>query len=56
MLGELIQSQVTNKSEFTMTVDTPSVSGAGSSSSSPKAGTPGAIKLDPVALLQAGYG
>ena len=56
MLGELIQSQVTNRSEFTMTVDTPSTSKAGSSDSSPKAGTPGAIKLDPVALLQAGYG
>lgn len=56
MLGELIQSQITNKSEFTMTVDTPSTSKAGSSDSSAKAGTPGAIKLDPVALLQAGYG
>lgn len=56
MLGELIQSQITNKNEFTMTVDTPSVSKAGSNNSSPKAGTPEAIKLDPVALLQAGYG
>ena len=51
MLGELIQSQITNKNEFTMTVDTPSVSKAGSNNSSPKAGTPEAIKLDPVALL-----
>ena len=56
MLGELIQSQITNKSEFTMIVDTPSTSKAGSSDSSTKTGTPGAIKLDPVALLQAGYG
>lgn len=56
ILGELIQSQVTSRSEFTMTVDTPSVSAAGSENSTAKAGTPGAIKLDPVALLQAGYG
>lgn len=56
MLGELIQSQITNRNEFTMTVDTPSVSKAGSDNSSPKSGTPEAIKLDPVALLQAGYG
>lgn len=56
MLGELIQSQITNRNEFTMTVDTPSLSKAGSDNSSPKAGTPEAIKLDPVALLQAGYG
>lgn len=53
MLGELIQSKITNRTEFTMTIDTPTSKTANGSS---KSGTFDAIKLDPVALLQAGYG
>ena len=53
MLGELIQSKITNRSEFTMTIDTPT---SKTTNGSPKSGTFDAIKLDPVALLQAGYG
>ena len=53
MLGELIQSKITNRTEFTMTVDTPT---SKTTNGSPKSGTFDAIKLDPVALLQAGYG
>ena len=53
MLGELIQSKITNRSEFTMTIDTPT---SKTTNDSPKSGTFDAIKLDPVALLQAGYG
>ena len=53
MLGELIQSKITNRTEFTMTVDTPT---SKTTDGSPKSGTFDAIKLDPVALLQAGYG
>ena len=53
MLGELIQSKITNRTEFTMTIDTPT---SKTTNGSPKSGTFGAIKLDPVALLQAGYG
>ena len=53
MLGELIQSKITNRTEFTMTIDTPTSKTA---NGSPKSGTFDAIKLDPVALLQAGYG
>ena len=53
MLGELIQSKITNKTEFTMTIDTPA---SKTTNGSPKSGTFDAIKLDPVALLQAGYG
>ena len=53
MLGELIQSKITNRTEFTMTIDTPTSKTA---NGSPKSGTFDAIQLDPVALLQAGYG
>ena len=53
MLGELIQSKITNRTEFTMTVDTPT---SKTTDGSPKSGTFDAIKLDPVSLLQAGYG
>lgn len=53
MLGELIQSKITNRTEFTMTIDTPT---SKTTNSSPKSGTFDAIKLDPVSLLQAGYG
>ena len=53
MLGELIQSKITNRTEFTMTIDTPTSKTA---NGSPKSETFDAIKLDPVALLQAGYG
>ena len=53
MLGELIQSKITNRTEFTMTIDTPT---SKTTNGSPKSGTFDAIKLDPVALLQAGYG
>ena len=53
MLGELIQSKITNRTEFTMTVDTPT---SKTTDGSPKSGTFNAIKLDPVSLLQAGYG
>ena len=53
MLGELIQSKITNRTEFTMTVDTPT---SKTTNGSPKSGTFDAIKLDPVSLLQAGYG
>lgn len=53
MLGELIQSKITNRTEFTMTIDTPT---SKTTDSSPKSGTFDAIKLDPVSLLQAGYG
>ena len=53
MLGELIQSKITNRTEFTMTIDTPTSKTA---NDSPKSGTFDAIQLDPVALLQAGYG
>lgn len=53
MLGELIQSKITNRTEFTMTIDTPT---SKTTNGSPKSGTFDAIKLDPVSLLQAGYG
>ena len=53
MLGELIQSKITNRTEFTMTIDTPT---SKTTDGSPKSGTFNAIKLDPVSLLQAGYG
>lgn len=53
MLGELIQSKITNRTEFTMTIDTPTSKTTNGSS---KSGTFDAIKLDPVSLLQAGYG
>lgn len=53
MLGELIQSKITNRTEFTMTIDTPT---SKTTDGSPKSGTFDAIKLDPVSLLQAGYG
>lgn len=53
MLGELIQSKITNRTEFTMTIDTPT---SKTTDGSPKSGTFDAIQLDPVALLQAGYG
>ena len=53
MLGELIQSKITNRREFTMTIDTPT---SKTTNGSPKSGTFDAIQLDPVALLQAGYG
>lgn len=53
MLGELIQSKITNRTEFTMTIDTPA---SKTTDGSPKSGTFDAIKLDPVSLLQAGYG
>ena len=45
MLGELIQSKITNRTEFTMTVDTPT---SKTTDGSPKSGTFDAIKLDPV--------
>lgn len=53
MLGELIQSKITNRTEFTMTIDTPT---SKTTNGSPKSGTFDAIQLDPVSLLQAGYG
>lgn len=53
MLGELIQSKITNRTEFTMTIDTPTSKTTNGSS---KSGTFDAIQLDPVSLLQAGYG
>ena len=53
MLGELIQSKITNRTEFAMTIDTPT---SKTTDGSPKSGTFDAIKLDPVSLLQAGYG
>lgn len=53
MLGELIQSKITNRTEFTMTIDTPTSKTTNGSS---KSGIFDAIKLDPVSLLQAGYG
>ena len=53
MLGELIQSKITNRTEFVMTIDTPT---SKTTDGSPKSGTFDAIKLDPVSLLQAGYG
>lgn len=53
MLGELIQSKITNRTEFTMTIDAPT---SKTTDGSPKSGTFNAIQLDPVSLLQAGYG
>ena len=53
LLGQMINSQHTISNEFTLDLDTPNT---GSSSSKSKTGGVGDFKMDPVSLLQAGYG
>ena len=55
ILGSLITSTLDSRSEFTMSLDTPDTKNAGSDGSTKKT-LSSAVKLDPVSLLQAGYG
>jgi hypothetical protein len=55
LMGQLVSSQITSVDKFQLSVDTPSVKTNADGTKS-TTGTAGALKLDPVALLQAGYG
>lgn len=55
LMSQLVSSQITSVNKFQLSVDTPNVK-TNADGTKATTGTAGALKLDPVALLQAGYG